>query len=66
MSKPFLTALVAIFAAFAGYEWWLASHLAALNDDVMERCVKPSEVMRWREEFYFAAGTPISRSVMVR
>lgn len=68
MSKPFYLALALIFAAFSAYEVWLNGHLSRLNTEamaVLSVCEKPARVPPVPQVFYFQAGTPISRSVMV-
>lgn len=63
MSKQFLVAIIVILTAFGLY--MTAINFAnRINDGII--CERPAVVPELREEFYFAAGTPISRSVMVQ
>ena len=67
MSKPFLIALVLIFAAFAGYEVWLNLHLRMVNNTVVSACLQPAVQMR--EVYYLSAEDvrrPMNRGVMTR
>jgi hypothetical protein len=69
MTSPFLVAIAAIFAAFAGYELWLNLHLRAVNDTVIEACAKPAIVEPVPQEFVLTAEQVrrgMSRGVMVR
>jgi hypothetical protein len=65
MSRQFYLALATAFAGFGCFELYLNLSLRSLNDDVLERCLKPDVLPEVRQEFYFAAGAPISRTVMV-
>jgi hypothetical protein len=69
MTSPFLAALAAIFAAFAGYDFWLNLHLRAVNDTVIEACAKPAIVEPVPQVFVYSAAEvqqAMSRGVLVR
>ena len=66
VSKGFLVAtifLLVLFGAFFAL-LWLAE--ARAHERTLESCPKPTQTPEREQVFYFAANTPISRTVMVR